>query len=89
MFYFVYVLYSLKDKKLYVGFTDNLERRNKEHEKGLVESTKDRRPLELIYFEGYKNKTYAMKREKYLKTGWGRKYLKNIVKDYLKYNPKN
>ncbi|MFA5083856.1 MAG: GIY-YIG nuclease family protein [Candidatus Paceibacterota bacterium] len=82
MFYFVYVLLSHKDKGLYTGFTDNLERRIKEHNQGLVESTKNRTPLELIYFEGYKDKRTALKREKYLKTGWGRNYLNKITDNY-------
>lgn len=82
MFYFVYVLFSNKDKWLYTGFTDNLERRIKEHNQGLVESTKNRAPLELTYFEGYKDKRTALEREKYLKTGWGRNYLKKIIDNY-------
>ena len=88
MFYFVYVLFSRKDKGLYTGFTDNLKRRIKEHNQGLVASTKNRRPLELIYFEGYKNKSSAQKREGYLKIGWGRNYLKKILDNYYKNNPK-
>ncbi len=67
MFYFVYVLLSLKDKQLYTGFTDNLKRRINEHNKGLVESTRNRRPLDLIYFEGYKDRKSALKREEFLK----------------------
>jgi len=88
MFYFVYVLFSRKDKGLYTGFTDNLKRRIKEHNQGLVASTKNRRPLELIYFEGYKDKSSAQKREGYLKIGWGRNYLKKILDNYYKNNPK-
>ncbi len=78
MFYFVYVLLSKKDNGTYTGYTDNLKRRYQEHQKGLVFATKDRRPLELTYFEGYKDKKKAMAREKYLKTGWGRNYLAKI-----------
>ena len=51
-FYFVYVLHSLKDGKNYAGYTKNLELRFEQHQKGLVTSTKHRRPFELIYFEG-------------------------------------
>ncbi len=51
--YYVYVLKSIKDGKRYIGFTDNLERRISEHNYGKVKSTKNRRPLELIYFEEY------------------------------------
>jgi len=88
MFYFVYVLLSNRDKRLYTGFTDNLTKRVKEHNRGWVESTKDRRPLDLIYFEGYKDKKSALSREKYLKTGWGRNYLSKILESYFKNNPK-
>jgi putative endonuclease len=73
--YFVYVLKSQKDSKRYIGFTDNLERRLYEHNSGLVKSTKNRRPLELIYYEKFDSKTEAMKREKFFKTGYGRTFL--------------
>jgi len=82
MFYYVYVLLSKKDQGIYTGFTDDLRRRFKEHMRGSVIATRDRRPLELIYFEGYRDKLDAMHREKYLKTGWGRNYLKKILKNY-------
>ena len=78
MFY-TYVLKSKKDEKLYVGFCEDLKRRFKEHEEGLVEATKDRRPLELIYYESCKDKHDAIKREKSLKTGFGRAYLKRRI----------
>ena len=65
---------------MYVGFSDDLKRRLKEHERGMVSSTHNRRPLDLIYFEGYRDRIQAMRRERYLKTGWGRNYLKKITK---------
>jgi putative endonuclease len=74
--YYVYVLFSKKDKKLYVGLTNKLKRRKNEHDLGLVKSTCNRRPLALIYYEVYNNKTDAEKREKYLKGGNGRSQLK-------------
>lgn len=77
--YFVYVLKSKKDNKLYYGFTDNLERRIKEHNDGKVNSTKSRIPFELIYFENTGNIREARKREKYFKSGFGRKYIKNRI----------
>jgi len=83
MFHYVYVLLSKKDKELYIGFTDNFKRRLMEHNKGNNESTKNRQPLELIYSECYKNKKDAMQREKYLKTGWGRNYLRKILSNYF------
>jgi putative endonuclease len=83
MFYYVYILFSLKDKKFYAGYTENLKLRFKEHQQGKVESTKNRRPLQLIYFEGCLNKKDAMHREKYLKTYLGKMFLKNRLKSYL------
>ena len=67
MFY-VYVLRSMKDLKFYTGFTKHLKLRFNEHKKGHVDSTKDRRPLKLIYYEACLNENDARKREKYLKT---------------------
>ena len=74
--YYVYVLKSLKDTKLYTGYTDNLERRLYEHNKGLVESTKNRRPLELLYYEHGGSKEDAVRREGCLKSGKGKRYLR-------------
>ena len=76
----VYILLSEKDKKRYVGFTDNIERRLLEHDSGKVISTKNRRPVKLIYSEGFENKPNAMKREKYFKTHPGRNFLDSIGK---------
>ncbi len=78
--YFVYVLKSEKDNKFYYGFTENLERRIKEHNNSKVPSTKSRVPFELIYFENTSNIIEARKREKYFKSGFGRKYIKNKIK---------
>ena len=75
--YFVYVLKSKKDSKLYYGFTDNLERRVREHNNGKVLSTKSRTPFELVYSEVVENIEKARRREKYFKSGFGRKYVKN------------
>jgi len=66
MFY-VYLLKSKKDNKLYLGSTNDLERRLKEHNDGKVFSTKPRRPFELIYYEAYKSEKDARYREKNLK----------------------
>ena len=82
MFY-VYVLQSLKDMQFYVGCTNNVEKRLKEHNSGLVKSTNNRRPLKLIYTEICLNKQDAIHREKYLKTSWGKRYIKNRLKNYL------
>ncbi|PIR73737.1 MAG: excinuclease ABC subunit C [Candidatus Moranbacteria bacterium CG10_big_fil_rev_8_21_14_0_10_35_21] len=66
MFY-VYVLKSEVDKKLYIGYTDDLKRRISEYNQGKTKSIKHRMPFELIYYEAYKNKTDARKREIELK----------------------
>ncbi len=78
MFY-TYVLKSRKDKKLYIGFTNNLKKRIIEHNTGQVESTKTRLPIELVYYEACGNKEKALEREKYFKTGFGRRFLKNRI----------
>jgi putative endonuclease len=78
MFY-TYVLKSEKDNKLYVGFTNNLEHRLEEHNKGNINSTRNRRPLRLIYYEACRDKTKAINRERYFKTGFGRRFLNNRV----------
>ena len=83
MFHYVYVLKSNKDKKLYTGYTKNLKLRLEEHNKGHVDSTKDRLPLELIYSEACLNQQDATHREKYLKTHLGKMFLKNRLKSYL------
>ena len=76
MFY-TYVIKSLRDNKLYVGWTNDLKKRLKSHNDGLVESIKARRPLKLEYYEACRDKEKAIQREKYFKTGFGRKFLKN------------
>jgi putative endonuclease len=76
--YFVYLLLSSKDKKTYLGSTDNIERRLIEHNNGKNISTKYRRPLALIYNEEFNNLKDARIREKFLKTRKGRKELKII-----------
>ena len=77
--YTVYVLQSLKDKRTYVGCTNNLERRLQDHNTGQVQSTKHRTPLKLIYKEEYSDKNEAFKREKHFKTSWGRRQLRKIL----------
>ena len=82
-FYYVYILESLKDGKKYTGYTSNLPLRFEAHQAGKVESTKDRRPLKLIYFEGCLNQQDATKREKYFKTHYGKMFLGNRLKSYF------
>ncbi len=82
MFY-TYVLISKKDNKQYIGYTKNLKLRFEQHTKGLVDSTKHRRPLILIYYEVCLFEDDAVKREKYLKTYRGRMFLGNRLKSYF------
>jgi len=74
--YYVYILRSLKDNKLYIGYSDNINRRIDEHNNGKVESTKYRRPLALIGYICFKERQKATNFEKYLKTGSGKAFLK-------------
>ncbi len=80
---YVYVLFSLKDRRFYTGYTEDLENRLKEHLSGRVTSTKSRTPLQLVYFEACLGREDALHREKYLKTTWGKRYLKNRLKSFL------
>lgn len=81
--YFVYVLKSKKDGKFYTGFSKNLKLRFEQHQNGLVESTKNRKPFELIYYEACLSQDDATHREKYLKTYYGKMFIKRRLKSYL------
>ena len=81
--YYIYVLHSQRDKNFYVGYTHDLKNRKLEHDKGRVTSTKNRRPLNLVYYEACSSQKDAIHREKYLKTAWGKRYLKTRLKNYL------
>ena len=74
---------SQNDGNFYVGYTKNVQNRLEEHNNGRVSSTKGRRPMKLIYWEGCIDQNDATRREKYLKTSWGKRYIKGRVKDYL------
>ncbi len=75
--YYTYVLKSKFDQKLYIGCTKDLKKRYEIHNKGLVDATKNRIPLKLVYYEACISRIKAYDREKYFKTGFGRKFLKN------------
>ena len=81
MKYIVYILRSLSAKKSYVGVTDNIKRRIKEHNSGKNFYTKRHRPWEIIHTEEYPNFKEARDREKYLKTTSGRRVMKKIMKE--------
>ena len=74
--YYTYVLKSRVDNLLYIGWTPDLKKRVEFHNRGKVNATKARRPLELVYYEACQLKEKAIKREKYFKTGFGRRFLK-------------
>lgn len=74
--YYVYILKSQKDGKLYIGSTADWRNRFDEHQNGKVKSTKHRRPFELLFYEAYNEKSIAQRREKYLKSSDGHKDIK-------------
>jgi len=83
MEYYVYVLRSKKDKGFYVGYTTSLKDRLDLHDRGQVSSTKNRRPIELVYYEVSLNQEDALHREKYLKTTYGKRYIRNRLKNSI------
>ena len=80
---YVYVLQSDLDKKFYTGITQDLMKRVGEHNSGVSKATKTRVPLKLVYYEFCLNHKDAMKREGYLKTTWGKRYINNRITNYL------
>jgi len=83
--WYTYTIKSLKDTKWYTGYTNDLRRRILEHNSGKNFSTKNRIPFKLIYYEACLNKEDARAREKYLKSGMGKRYIKNRLKNYLNF----
>ncbi len=83
MMYYTYVLRSLKNQRLYTGYTNDLRKRLKEHNDKLSTYTKSRGPYELIYYEACIDEEDARARELYLKTGKGKRYLKSRLRRFL------
>ena len=83
LFYYVYVLESMKDGKRYIGMTTDLRRRFREHQDGKSFATKTRRPFSLIYYEAGKSYVDASNRERYFKTTGGRRALAKRLSDYV------
>jgi len=81
--YYIYSLFSLRDKKFYTGFTTNLQDRLSRHTRGEVKATMYRRPLKLIHYEYFIDKKDAEAREVFLKSGFGRNNLKKSLKRTL------
>ena len=82
-FYYTYVLQSLADGKRYIGMTTDLRRRFQEHQMGKSLSTAPRRPFKLIYYEAVLSYEDAERRERYLKTTDGRRFLAKRLRHYL------
>jgi putative endonuclease len=82
VFFYVYVLESLKDLNRYTGYTSNLKKRIEEHKEGKSFSTKFRLPFRLVYFEGCLDDQDARRRENYLKTTQGRRFLGLRLREY-------
>ena len=72
----------MKDNNLYTGYTSNLKTRIIKHKQGKIEPTLNRLPLELVYYEACLDQQDATHREKYLKTAWGKRYIKKRLKNY-------
>ena len=82
--WYVYVLESIKNKKLYTGYTNNLKKRLQEHNKGFGSKyTKTAKPFRLIFYEAYLNKKDAYKAEKFFKSGYGKEILKDKLENYF------
>jgi len=81
--WYTYLIQSKKDTRWYTGVTNDLRKRLSKHNSGKVLSTKNRKPFDLIYYEACHDESDAIAREKYLKSGMGKKYLKNRLKRFL------
>ena len=82
-YFYIYVLFSNKDKQLYIGYTENLKIRLGEHFHGNVKATMHRRPLLLIHYEAFTNKKDAKARARFLKSGFGRSQMKKALQNKL------
>ena len=83
----MYVLRSESDSGFYIGYSTDLKRRLSEHTRGASFATKSRGPWKLIYYEAYLNQEDALGREKYLKSGSGRRFLRAQLRHYLLQEP--
>ena len=81
--WYVYILESGVDESFYVGMANDLRKRLNQHNLGKVYSTKRRTPYHLVYYEAHSNKYDAADREQFLKTGWGKNWIKRTLKHYI------
>ena len=84
-FYYIYILQSLKDGSLYIGYTSDLIKRLKKHNSGKNLATKPFRPYKLIFYEAFLNKIDAKNREEYLKSGYGKRTINKLLTQYLRH----
>lgn len=78
--WYVYVLRSLVNHRLYTGSTNDIKRRLKEHNSGRSKYTKSTKPFKLVYQEKYEARVEARRREMFLKSGRGRDFLRKLIK---------
>ena len=83
MSYYVYILQSFKNKSFYIGYSTDLKKRFLEHNSGKSLATNPFKPYRLIFYEAFLNKADAKNREEYLKSGWGWRSIKKLLKNYL------
>jgi len=81
MFFYVYVLFSQKYKRLYIGYSSDVFKRLEQHNSGKSKATRPFMPYELIFYESFTDKQDAKAREVYLKSGWGRRSLHKMLKN--------
>ena len=86
MFYYTYILKSLKNNSLYIGYSSDLKKRFERHNKGLNKATKPFIPYKLIHYEAFLNRVDAKRREVYLKSGSGLKSIQKMLERYFKAN---
>jgi len=79
VFYYTYILKSLKNNSLYIGYSSDLRKRFERHNKGLNKATKPFIPYKLIHYEAFLNRVDAKRREVYLKSGWGFKSIHKMI----------
>lgn len=82
--WYTYILQSTKDESFYVGITNDLKQRFGLHNQGKVFGSRLRKPYILAYYEAHNNKYDAAAREQFLKTGWGKNWIKRTLKNYIK-----
>lgn len=82
-FYYTYVLLSLNDGMFYTGYTRDIQYRVSMHDLGRCPSTRNRLPVRLIYYEACLSQKDALARERYLKSGMGKRYIRNRLKTYM------